>query len=177
MPRVFRRAPSPALVISLIALFVSLGGVSYGLATGSIDSREIKNRTIRNKDVRRNTLTGSRIRESRLGTVRRARTLRGVQTVQNQAAPVAGGGAGTPSQVEVACPAGHKAIGGGAAWIIPNFMDGNVATSLNAPITASYPVPATTGSDNHTGWRAHGRNIAGGTRALRVYAVCIDKVD
>jgi hypothetical protein len=50
------RLPSPALVIACVALFVSLGGVSYGLATGSIDSRELKNNTIRSKDVRNNTL-------------------------------------------------------------------------------------------------------------------------
>ena len=33
------RRPSPALVIACIALFVSLGGVGYAAATGSIDSR------------------------------------------------------------------------------------------------------------------------------------------
>jgi hypothetical protein len=51
-----RRLPSPALVIACVALFVSLGGVSYGLATGAIDSRELKDNTIRSKDVRNNTL-------------------------------------------------------------------------------------------------------------------------
>jgi hypothetical protein len=50
------RLPSPALVIACVALFVSLGGVSYGVATGFIDSRELKNNTIRSKDVRNNTL-------------------------------------------------------------------------------------------------------------------------
>jgi hypothetical protein len=52
----FRRLPSPALVIACVALFVSLGGVSYALATGSVDSRELRNNTIRSKDVRNNTL-------------------------------------------------------------------------------------------------------------------------
>jgi len=61
------------MVVALIALFISLGGVSYGVATGSIDSREIKNGTIRGKDVKRNTLTGTRIKESSLRRVRRAR--------------------------------------------------------------------------------------------------------
>jgi hypothetical protein len=54
--------PSPAMVVSLIALFVSLGGVSYGVATGSIDSREIKNNTITSRDVRNNQVTGVDIR-------------------------------------------------------------------------------------------------------------------
>lgn len=61
--------PSPALAISLLALFLSLGGVSYGVATGFIDSREIKNKSIREKDVRSNSLTTRSIREARLGKV------------------------------------------------------------------------------------------------------------
>jgi hypothetical protein len=96
---ILRRRPSPALVISMIALFVSLSGVSYGVATGFIDSREIKNNEIRSIDLRNNqvrsidlrnnevrgidirnstvqgrdvalnTLTGEDINESRLGKV------------------------------------------------------------------------------------------------------------
>jgi hypothetical protein len=59
-----KRLPSPALVIACVALFVSLGGVSYGLATGSIDSRELKNNTVRSKDVRNNTLRTFDIRNN-----------------------------------------------------------------------------------------------------------------
>jgi hypothetical protein len=60
------RLPSPALVIACVALFISLGGVSYGLAKGSIDSREIKNNTIRSKDVRNNTLRTFDIRNNEI---------------------------------------------------------------------------------------------------------------
>jgi hypothetical protein len=94
---ILRRRPSPALVISLIALFVSLGGVSYGVATGFIDGREIRNNTIRTQDLRNNdvrgrdirnstirtrdvgfnALTGNDIKESELATVPRAATLAG----------------------------------------------------------------------------------------------------
>jgi hypothetical protein len=56
MKRLFGR-PSPAMAVATIALFVSLGGVSYGVATGSIDSREIKNNDVRGKDVRNGTLS------------------------------------------------------------------------------------------------------------------------
>lgn len=74
-------------MISLIALFVSLGGVSYGVAT--IGSKQIKNNSIRGTDIRNGTvrgkdvgngsitgadvkddsLTGADVLESRLGTV------------------------------------------------------------------------------------------------------------
>ena len=99
MKSILRRRPSPALVIAMIALFVSLSGVAYGVATGSIDSREIKNNDVRSGDLRNNdirtkdlrnnevrgldirnstvqgrdvalnTLTGNDINESRLGKV------------------------------------------------------------------------------------------------------------
>jgi hypothetical protein len=59
-----RRRPSPALVIACVALFVSLGGVSYGVATGYIDGREIKNNTIRSQDVRNGTLRTQDIRNN-----------------------------------------------------------------------------------------------------------------
>jgi hypothetical protein len=51
--------PGHGTVIAYIALFIALGGSSYGLATGSIDSREITNNTIRSGDIRDNHV-GSR---------------------------------------------------------------------------------------------------------------------
>ena len=62
-----RRRPSPAMVIALIALFVSLSGVSYGVATGFIDSREIKNNEVRSVDIRNNQV---RTRDLRNNEVR-----------------------------------------------------------------------------------------------------------
>ena len=67
MKSILRRRPSPALVISMIALFVSLSGVSYGVATGFIDSREIKNNEIRSLDIRNNEI---RTRDLRNNEVR-----------------------------------------------------------------------------------------------------------
>jgi hypothetical protein len=64
---ILRRRPSPALVISMVALFVSLSGVSYGVATGFIDSREIKNNEIRSIDLRNNQV---RTRDLRNNEVR-----------------------------------------------------------------------------------------------------------
>ena len=84
-----RLRPSPAMAVALVALFASLGGVSYGVAAGKIGTREIKNNSIRStdirngqvasrdlrdndmrgRDVRRDSLTGSDILESSLGKV------------------------------------------------------------------------------------------------------------
>jgi hypothetical protein len=62
-----RRRPSPAMIVALIALFVSLSGVSYGVATGFIDSREIKNNEVRSIDIRNNEV---RTRDLRNNEVR-----------------------------------------------------------------------------------------------------------
>jgi hypothetical protein len=79
-----RRHLSPAMVIALVALFVSLGGVSYGVATGSIDSREIKNNTVRTRDLRNNDI---RTRDLRNNEVRgldiRNSTVRGRDVALN----------------------------------------------------------------------------------------------
>jgi hypothetical protein len=58
---------TPATVLAGLALFISLGGVSYGVATGSIDSREIQNGTVQSRDVRDGALKG---RDVANGTLR-----------------------------------------------------------------------------------------------------------
>jgi hypothetical protein len=62
------------MVIALVALFSSLGGVSYGLAKGSINGREVKNRSLTGKDIKRNSIGGNAVKESTLGTVPSAGT-------------------------------------------------------------------------------------------------------
>lgn len=64
--RRFIRTPSPAMVVASAALFVALGGTSYAVATGSIDSREIKNGTIVEKDVKQEGIEGSDIKNGAL---------------------------------------------------------------------------------------------------------------
>jgi len=91
-----------------------------------------------------------------------------VRVVLNQTGPVPDN---TGAGISVSCNADEKAIGGGAAWII----SGDTVTELNAPITGSSPLPAGPGTDTMTGWQAHGRNLTGVNRFLRVYAICIPR--
>lgn len=58
--------PSPALVISCIALFVALGGVGYAAATGSIDGREVKNNSIASKDIKNSSIVSGDVKNSTL---------------------------------------------------------------------------------------------------------------
>lgn len=64
------RIPSPALVISVMALVFSLAGTSY--AVSKINGSQIKNATIAGKKLKKNTVTGKQIRESKLATVPKA---------------------------------------------------------------------------------------------------------
>lgn len=54
------RAPSPALVISLIALFVALGGTSYAAITlpkNSVGTKQLKNGAVTKAKINKKTLT------------------------------------------------------------------------------------------------------------------------
>lgn len=62
MKFVSRMRPSPSMAVASTALFVALGGVSYGVATGSIDSREVKNASLGGGDLKKNTITSREIR-------------------------------------------------------------------------------------------------------------------
>ncbi len=84
MKRMIARRPSPATVIACIALFVALGGVSYGFATGSIDSREIKNENVRSQDIRNNSIRTDDLRNNEVrGRDIRNSTVRGPDVALN----------------------------------------------------------------------------------------------
>ena len=59
------RIPSPAIVISCLALFVALSGVAYAAAT--IDSTDIVDGSIRNRDFKDGTLRGNEAKRDGFG--------------------------------------------------------------------------------------------------------------
>ena len=59
-----RFLPSPAMVVAVIALVMSLSGGAYALV---ITGKSIKNGSITNKDVRNRTLTGNDMRKDSVG--------------------------------------------------------------------------------------------------------------
>jgi hypothetical protein len=71
-------------VVAYLALFIALGGTSYGLKTGVIDGREIKNNTVHSRDIKNDTV---RTRDLRNNDVRsrdiRNRTIVGRDVVNN----------------------------------------------------------------------------------------------
>jgi hypothetical protein len=76
MARFRRFLPSPAMVVALIALVMSLGGSAYALVitgksikNGSVTGKDIRNRSLSGNEVRRDRLGGGSIKESTLGPV------------------------------------------------------------------------------------------------------------
>src|SRR4051794_38059658 len=68
--RKFRPKLTYANVMSTLAVFIALGGSSYAAVT--LSGKDLKHRSIPGTKLERNTVTGSEIRESRLGRVPRA---------------------------------------------------------------------------------------------------------
>jgi hypothetical protein len=76
--RILERRPSPALVLSVIALFVAVGG-GYAIGAGKIGTSDIAKQAVTNKKIAKktikksrvadDTLTGKQIDESALGAV------------------------------------------------------------------------------------------------------------
>jgi hypothetical protein len=173
---------------------------SQHIATGAVRSPDIRNSAVRGIDIRDDAVKGADVDEGSLGTIPHASTadrataadtaaraleadaLQGraatafmagkVRVVLNTGPPVENN---LPANVEVSCPAGERGIGGGGAWIIPDFGDGNTPSALNLPITASLPTPAGGGEGDMTGWQVHGRNLSGTQRLLRAYVVCVPR--
>lgn len=71
MKRLMRRRPSPAMLVSVIALIVALGGTA--IAAQNINGGAIKKQTIGGGKLKRKTLTGFQINTNKLGTVPSAR--------------------------------------------------------------------------------------------------------
>jgi hypothetical protein len=88
MSRILRSRPSPGLVIACIALFISMGGVSYGLAgsrgvkaddlgtrsvgkrairAGGVGKSEAGRRSIGRSELRNNTVNGAEVADDTLG--------------------------------------------------------------------------------------------------------------
>ena len=65
MSRSLRRLiPSPAMLVAIVALVMSLGGSAYALV---ITGKSIQNNTVTGKDIRSRSLTGRDIRVNKLG--------------------------------------------------------------------------------------------------------------
>jgi hypothetical protein len=66
MRKLFKRRPSPGLIVALIALVVALGGTAYA---AQINGNSIMKQSIGGGKLKQKTLTGYQINVDKLGTV------------------------------------------------------------------------------------------------------------
>jgi hypothetical protein len=64
MRRLCRFMPSPAMVVALTALVLSLGGSAYALV---VTGKTIRNNTVTGFDIRQRSLTGNDVRRDKIG--------------------------------------------------------------------------------------------------------------
>jgi hypothetical protein len=140
----FTKRPSPALVVSVIALCVAVGGgAALGakkVRTGDIAKQAVTNKKIAKKTIKKSrvadqTLTGQQIDEDTLGTVPRATVAgTGRSTFKDGATQVPAGTTGTVLSLSV--PAGSYLF----------IAKGVLAKAGNTQITCT----ATAGTDTDT---------------------------
>jgi len=121
MRKLFKRRPSPGLIIGMIALLVALGGTAYA---AQINGNSIMKQSIGGGKLKQQTLTGYQINVNKLGTVptakRATNTLWAV--VNNPSGP------GNASLARASDSTISVTEGGGAVNVI---FPGNVSVCAN----------------------------------------------
>lgn len=113
------RKPSPALVVSIVALVAALGGTAVAAKVLITGSAQIRNGAIRGVDLRNGTITRSKLSKGALGSLTGSVTGSSVDTsggaraleAHRQLGPELPGG-GSATIVELALPAGTYAVFG-----------------------------------------------------------------
>lgn len=82
------KAPSPALVISLIALFVALGGTAYAatrLARNSVGTKQLKNSAVTSSKIKNGAVTSAKLSAGAQTTLASGQTLKGMWAASGDA--------------------------------------------------------------------------------------------
>lgn len=193
MRRLARHRPSPAMIVAVIALFVSLSGASYAaLKFNSVGPKQIRKNAVRSPKVKDNTLQGIDLRDGTVALVdmgsnsvdgskvvdgsltgadvKAGTFLGGTITVQRVDKELPDGGS---VGIEAACPAGATVIGGGATVAASSGND--IHLTVSRPFKAGGPNNGLPESgEGFDGWRVVYVNVAAETGATtaRAFAIC-----
>ena len=152
-----RRRPSPATVLSMIALFVALGGTSY--AALSIGSAQVRNNSLTSSDIKNNTVKSADVRNGSL----LLKDFKAGQLVSG--APGPAGPAGLAGPVGPAGPAGAKGDTGATGAKGDKGDTGSPGVSGLEIVSSSSPSNSTPKS--HVATCPAGKTvIAGGYRVI-----------
>jgi hypothetical protein len=197
------RRPSAALVISVIALIVSLGGTAYAgvlLGANSVGNRELRNKSVGTAKLRNGAVTNRKLRSGVI-TVRKLSKHLVVPKAAFANAAAAAFTAGHASGADSATHAGSSdsaaALTGvnyvrSALTESPNNtlifgqadcpagqlpVGGGVWTSSTKSntqsVNSSWPTRQNTSDPQPDAWAAWVNNINGGTQSFYVYAICV----
>jgi hypothetical protein len=172
-------------VMSVIALFIALGGTGYAAITlpkNSVGAGQIKTNGVGGPEIRKNAVRSGEVKNGALRAVDFAtgqlpagpQGLQGIQGTQGiqgargtfgditvqfeqSAAPLADN---TSASYTVHCPDGQRGIGGGARGDATDSEFTNVTSSRPVISTTNAGAPVDGGS--FTGWRTTVRNPMGG---------------
>ncbi len=149
-----RKAPSPALILALISLFVSIGGVGY--AASRIGTDDLKNGAVTKKKLHKKAVSAAKIKEQAVKTEKIADAAvtsgkLGLIETESNVFPVA---ANSESTAGVQCTAGSKVLGGGA-----------VGNNAGVVLRASAP--------ELEGWFATAKNNTASPATVTVIALCL----
>jgi hypothetical protein len=191
MGRFSLRRPSPALVISIVALVVAMGGTSYGafaLPRNSVGTKQLRNGAVTTRKLANGAVTKAKLNlrgvtvpnalhaasatsatsagSAGLATLAAgASSLRGV-TIVRYAGPSGFGisnPAGTQTHGVANCPAGLNAISGGSFSTSPN-------PGVN--VNSSYPTRQSASDPEPDAWAVDMNNNSGAAALFAVYVVC-----
>jgi hypothetical protein len=118
------RRPSASLVISLVALFVALGGTSYAALT--ITGKNVKNGSLTTKDIKNNSLTSADVHDRSL----RLRDFRSGDLPKGQRGPTGPAG-----------PAGAAGAAGSAIAFARVGASGDVDAGVSKNVAAVASTP------------------------------------
>jgi hypothetical protein len=176
MKRIFRRSPSPALAISIVALVLAASGTAVAASKLVSGNSLIKVNSLSGNRIKSGSVTGKQIALSSLGTVPSAAKATTAVTAGTATTATSATTAGSapisnvtyvttqPANLEVggyiatvtaSCPSGTTVVGGGA----------QVADEANAQVTDSYP-------SGKTGWTADMYTLGSTATTGTVTAIC-----
>jgi hypothetical protein len=175
MKRIFRLSPSPALVISIVALVLAASGTAIAASKLVSGNSLIKVNSLSGNRLKSGSVTGKQIALSSLGTVpsaTKAATATSATTATTANTATTAGSApisnvtyvtatgtiqadGIIVSVTAACPSGTTVIGGGAS----------VADESDTVVNDSYP-------SGKTGWTADMYSADSATSTGTVTAIC-----
>ena len=104
--------PSPALVVSLIALSVALGGTGY--AAVKINGSNLVNNSVAGKKLKRSTISAREVNESKLGTVPSAANATSASSAATAESAATAGTASRATSADHATAAGFASRAGEA---------------------------------------------------------------